>query len=66
MTHMDMAHRILIVTWIALMLAGCATRNAMVRCDGHLEPINTLAPNASRSGVAEDTEAADLASRSRE
>lgn len=63
---MDMTHRVLIVTCIALMLAGCATRNAMVRCDGHLEPINTPVPYASRSGVAEDTDAADLASRSRE
>lgn len=63
---MDMTLRVFIVAWIAFMLPACATRNGVVRCDGHLEPINAPAPLASQSGVSVDGGDADLASRSHE
>lgn len=64
--HMDMTLRAFIVTLLAFILSGCATRTTVVRCDGHLEPINAPAPHASQSGVSIDADAVDLASRSRE
>ena len=64
--HMDMMLRAFIVTLVAFMLSGCATRNAVVPCDGHLEPINVPSPHASESGVPGDPGDADLARRSRE
>lgn len=61
-----MTLRVFIVAWIAFMLPACATRNGVVRCDGHLEPINAPASHTQKSGESVDAGTEDLASRSRE
>lgn len=50
---MDTTIRV-VVTFLLMTLAGCASHSRVVRCDGRLEPIN--APMPREKPVAPDSE----------
>jgi len=41
-----------VVACLAVVLAGCASHNNFVRCEGRLEPINTPIPRAAQAVVS--------------
>lgn len=63
---MERTLRAFIVTCTAFMLSACATRNAVVRCDGHLEPINAPVLSSAHSNVSLDADEADPTRQGRE